>query len=167
MAQVPIEARAWAEEFNMRAEEKEAIRVKVMQAGRKHSRLADTLEIATSKLQLEWLQRQWSDNEARMRMLKRAMQQEQMGKASVSEILTRVTRKAMGLTKGEGEWDAAERWTASKEAKRRILSQVAGESQHQGGNGGWQAHGWPQQGGLQTTQQPQEYQPTELQGGGK
>ena len=109
-----------------------------------------------SKLELEWMQKNWSENEARMRMLKRAMQQEQLGKESIAEILTRVTRKQKGLTKGEDEWDAAVRWTASKEAKRRILSQVGGSPQQQEGYGAWSTpswpqQSWPQQGWLQAT----------------
>ena len=106
-----------------------------MSAGRKHSALVEAMDIARSRMELEWCQRCWSDNEARMMMLKRAMQQDRMGKQSVADILSRVTRKAKGLTKGDDEWDAAERWTASRETKRRILSQVAGVQHSEGSRG--------------------------------
>ena len=122
-----VSTKAWAEEFNLQLEENEAIRLQVMKAGRKARGITDADELHRTAIGLAWSKQQWTSNEARMRMLKRAVQQTRMPQQSVAEILSRVTRKRMGLTKGEDEWDGATRWDASKEAKSRLLSQATGQ----------------------------------------
>jgi hypothetical protein len=120
-------SKAWAEEFNLKLEENEAIRLQVMKAGRKARGITDADELHRIAIGLAWSKQQWTNNEARMRMLKRAVNQTRMPQQSVAEILSRVTRKRMGLTKGEDQWDGATRWAASKEAKSRLLSQATGQ----------------------------------------
>ena len=97
-----------------------------MKEGRVHSARSDPAKIGASTAQAGYHRQRWCDNEARMRMLKRAIQQTKMPLTSASAILQRITRKRMGLTKGDDEWDAATNWAAKREAKGRLLENVTG-----------------------------------------